>query len=99
MGLPVCLFLLRSVSSFLFLKSEFDGSYYPWTYPINRVARRTTCLYEIVSKTVLVMPSLRKADAKIWRVWELAKQNRNFFIKMSCFEMYAIIPAHNMQPL
>ena len=81
MGLPVCLFLLRSVSSFLFLKSEFDGSYYPWTYSINRVARRTTCLYEISSKIVVNRCSFRKADAKVVLLRIPTKQYCNFFME------------------
>ena len=84
MGLPVCLFLLRSVSSFLFLKSEFDGSYYPWTYPINRAARRTTCLYEISSKIVVNRCSFRKADAKVvlplFPTKQLGKYFARFFV-------------------
>ena len=82
MGLPVCLFLLRSVSSFLFLKSEFDGSYYPWTYSINRVARRTTCLYEICSKIVVNRCSFRKADAKVVLPLFPTKQLGKYFARI-----------------
>ena len=82
MNLSVCLFLLRSVSSFLFLKSEFDGSYYPWTYSINRVARRTTCLYEICSKIAFWRCSFRKADAKVVLPLFPTKQIGKYFARI-----------------
>ena len=56
-----------------------DGSYYPWTYSQKEHARRTTCLYEIVSKIVLSCCSFRKADAKVDVLQLPTKQKRNFF--------------------
>ena len=81
MGLPVCLFLLRSVSSFLSKFKYIDGSYYPWTYSHKEHARRTTCLYEIVSKIVLGCASLRKADAKVVLMHIPTKQIGKYFLE------------------
>ncbi|MBO7049420.1 MAG: hypothetical protein J6W42_02255, partial [Bacteroidaceae bacterium] len=60
---------------------KIDGSYYPWTYSNKEHARRTTCLYEIVSKIVLVMPSLRKADAKVVLMDGPTKQIGKYFLE------------------
>ena len=78
MDAPVCLFLLRSVS-FPCLKFLIDGSYYPWTYSQKEHARRTTCLYEIVSKIVLTCCSFRKADAKVVLTTLPTKHSWHFF--------------------
>ena len=46
---------------------------------MNRVARRTTCLYEIVSKIVLQCRSFRKADAKVVLLHIPTKHYEHFF--------------------
>ena len=46
---------------------------------LEKYARRTTCLYEIVSKIVLACCSFRKADAKVDVLQLPTKQKRNFF--------------------
>ena len=46
---------------------------------LKKYARRTTCLYEIVSKIVLARCSFRKADAKVVLLHIPTKQKHNFF--------------------
>ena len=48
---------------------------------MTEYARRTTCLYEIVSKIVLRCRSLRKADAKVVLPDIPTKQIDHFFLE------------------
>ena len=84
MGLPVCLFLLRSVSSFLSKFKYIDGSYYPWTYSHKEHARRTTCLYEIVSKIALEMLFLAESGCKGSAYTHTHQTNRQIFLQIFC---------------